>query len=120
VVLCVRNEGQETQEKKVHQSSRPFLLQHQIHPRILVIAHCMHSTSPSYFLARSIASFHMEEYEAAKEAFDAGALLEPGNQLFKTWTRKCQAELEGEAHVQVTMRLACSFKSTLVPSCAHP
>jgi len=80
----------------------------------------MHSTSPSYFLARSIASFHMEEYEAAKEAFDAGALLEPGNQLFKTWTRKCQAELEGEAHVQVTMRLACSFKSTLVPSCAHP
>lgn len=43
----------------------------------------------------SIASFHLEEYEAAKEAFDAGAVLAPGDKQFKTWAAKCQAELDG-------------------------
>eukprot|EP00967_Tisochrysis_lutea_P019660 scaffold22360_cov17-Tisochrysis_lutea.AAC.3 len=43
-----------------------------------------------------IASFHLEEYEAAKEAFDAGASLAPDNSQFQTWARKCQAELEGK------------------------
>lgn len=36
----------------------------------------------------------MEEYEAAKESFEAGCQLSPDN-TFKTWIRKCDAELEG-------------------------
>jgi hypothetical protein len=38
----------------------------------------------------------MEEYEGAKEAFEAGSELAPDN-TFKTWIRKCDAELEGRA-----------------------
>ncbi len=41
-----------------------------------------------------VALFNMEEYEAAKEAFEAGCQLSPDN-TFKTWIRKCDAELEG-------------------------
>ncbi|GLC45039.1 hypothetical protein PLESTM_001680100 [Pleodorina starrii] len=37
----------------------------------------------------------MEEYEAAKEAFEAGCQLASDN-TFKTWIRKCDAELEDE------------------------
>jgi suppressor of G2 allele of SKP1 len=42
-----------------------------------------------------IACFRLEEFEAAKEAFDAGAKIAPENPQFKTWARKCQAELAG-------------------------
>ena len=43
----------------------------------------------------SVALFHMEEYEAAKEAFEAGQSISIES-TFKTWIRKCDAELEGE------------------------
>jgi len=46
----------------------------------------------------------LEEYEAAKEAFDAGARLAPDSAQFKTWARKCMAELEGAGS---TAFLAC-------------
>lgn len=46
--------------------------------------------------ANSIACFHLEEYEAAKQAFEAGASQAPSMTQFKTWIRKCQAEIEGE------------------------
>ncbi|KAF5831066.1 HSP20-like chaperone [Dunaliella salina] len=52
--------------------------------------------SSKALLRKGIASFHLEEYEAAKEAFDAGASLAPDNSQFQTWARKCQAELEDE------------------------
>ncbi len=45
---------------------------------------------------RSVACFNLEEYESAKEAFEAGQRLAPENGQFKTWIRKCQAEIEGE------------------------
>lgn len=41
----------------------------------------------------------MEEFEAAKEAFEAGHQLTPDN-TFKTWIRKCDAELEGVPSVR--------------------
>ncbi|EFJ50879.1 hypothetical protein VOLCADRAFT_57643 [Volvox carteri f. nagariensis] len=47
------------------------------------------------YLRKGVALFSMEEYEAAKEAFEAGCQLAPDN-TFKTWIRKCDAELEAE------------------------
>ncbi|GLI58864.1 hypothetical protein VaNZ11_000629 [Volvox africanus] len=48
------------------------------------------------YLRKGVALFNMEEYEAAKESFEAGCQLSPDN-TFKTWIRKCDAELEDEA-----------------------
>lgn len=42
-----------------------------------------------------VALFHLEEYETAKEAFEAGQALDPKNSSFKTWIRKCAAEIDG-------------------------
>ncbi|KAL6765659.1 SGS domain-containing protein [Haematococcus lacustris] len=49
------------------------------------------------YLRKGIACFHLEEYESAKESFEAGAKLAPDAAQFKTWIRKCQAELDDEA-----------------------
>ena len=43
----------------------------------------------------SVALFHMDEFEAAKGALEEGARLDPANKQYKTWLRKCQAELDG-------------------------
>lgn len=40
--------------------------------------------------------FSLEEYESAKTAFEKGKQLEPENTSFRTWERKCDAELELE------------------------
>ncbi|GFR43610.1 hypothetical protein Agub_g4707 [Astrephomene gubernaculifera] len=48
------------------------------------------------YLRKGVALFNMEEYEAAKEAFEAGYQLAPDN-TFRTWIRKCDAELDEEA-----------------------
>ena len=41
------------------------------------------------------ALFNLEEYESAKDAFEAGLQLDPQSSAFKTWVRKCDAEMEG-------------------------
>lgn len=38
----------------------------------------------------------MDEYESAKAAFEKGQSLDPNNTQFKTWIRKCDAEIESE------------------------
>lgn len=43
-----------------------------------------------------VALFHLEEYETARDAFLSGSRLAPDTAAFKTWARKCQAELDGE------------------------
>lgn len=45
----------------------------------------------------STACFALDEFEAAREAFQAGLAVEPANSAFKTWLRKCEAELAGRA-----------------------
>ncbi len=45
---------------------------------------------------RSVALFHMDEYEAAKAALEQGQRLDPDNKQYKTWLRKCEAELSDE------------------------
>lgn len=42
-----------------------------------------------------VALFNLEEYESAKAAFEAGQALDTKNSTFKTWIRKCAAELDG-------------------------
>jgi len=46
------------------------------------------------YLRKGIACFDMEEFETAKSAFKSGHQIEPNNNTFKTWIRKCNSELE--------------------------
>jgi hypothetical protein len=45
-----------------------------------------------------IVSFNLEEYETAKQAFDAAVALEPNNKSYQSWTAKCKAVLDSELH----------------------
>ena len=42
-----------------------------------------------------VALFNLEEYESAKSAFETGQALDAKNSTFKTWIRKCAAEMDG-------------------------
>lgn len=42
-----------------------------------------------------IACFYLEEYESARKFFDKGSDLATDQRSFKTWARKCDAEIEG-------------------------
>lgn len=46
---------------------------------------------------KGVALFNLEEYESAKAAFEAGQALDNKNSTFKTWIRKCAAEMDDEA-----------------------
>jgi suppressor of G2 allele of SKP1 len=48
------------------------------------------------YLRKGIACFNMEEFGTAKNAFEKGRDLDSSNTQFKTWIRKCNAELEEE------------------------
>eukprot|EP00283_Hemiselmis_rufescens_P003945 CAMPEP_0173418440 /NCGR_PEP_ID=MMETSP1357-20121228/595_1 /TAXON_ID=77926 /ORGANISM="Hemiselmis rufescens, Strain PCC563" /LENGTH=143 /DNA_ID=CAMNT_0014380929 /DNA_START=31 /DNA_END=458 /DNA_ORIENTATION=+ len=52
--------------------------------------------SAKAYLRKGVACFNMEEYATAKGAFEKGRELDAGNNQFKTWLRKCNAELEDE------------------------
>ena len=53
-------------------------------------------SSSKAYLRKGIACFNMEEYATAKAAFEKGRDLDGANNQFKTWIRKCNAELEDE------------------------
>lgn len=42
-----------------------------------------------------MACFSLEEFQTARAAFEAGSKLDPKNSQYKTWIRKCDAELAG-------------------------
>ena len=48
------------------------------------------------YLRKGVACFHMEEFATAKIAFEKGRDLDPDTAQFKTWIRKCNAEIEEE------------------------
>lgn len=72
----------------------------------------LNPTLPKAYLRKGIASFKLEEYEAALEAFEAGAKLAPENSQFKTWIRKCQAEIDEEKEVPAPSEPSPSQQST--------
>lgn len=41
-----------------------------------------------------VACFELDEYETALSAFEKAASLDASDTSFKTWIRKCQAEIE--------------------------
>jgi len=45
-------------------------------------------------MRKGMALFALEEFETAQIAFEKGQTSDPSNSQFKTWIRKCQAELE--------------------------
>ena len=54
---------------------------------VLLSTHC--------FVCR-VACFNLDEFESAKEAFETALALDPKASSYKTWIRKCDAELEGK------------------------
>lgn len=52
-----------------------------------------------------VALFNLEEYESAKAAFEAGQALDNKNSSFKTWIRKCAAEMDGELSITCPLQL---------------
>jgi len=53
-------------------------------------------TNSKAFLRKGVACFNMEEFVTAKAAFEQGKQLDSANGQFKTWIRKCNAEIEDE------------------------
>ena len=53
--------------------------------------------NPMGYFRKGLACFELEEFETAKQAFEQGQKLEPTNSNFKTWLRKCAAELNEES-----------------------
>jgi len=58
------------------------------------------SNNSKAYLRKGVACFHMEEYATAKAAFEKGKTIDPETTQFKTWIRKCNAELEEEMSVE--------------------
>ncbi|KAF6262019.1 hypothetical protein COO60DRAFT_1699571 [Scenedesmus sp. NREL 46B-D3] len=48
------------------------------------------------YLRKGTACFHLEEYETALQCFEQGQQRAPDMPKFRTWIRKCKAELDGE------------------------
>ena len=59
------------------------------------------SNSKAYF-RKGVACFNMEEYTTAKTAFEKGRELDEKNTQFKTWIRKCNAEIDEEMASEVS------------------
>jgi len=51
-------------------------------------------TNALAYLRKGMAQFALDEFESAKAAFVKGQELDASNATFKTWIRKCNAELE--------------------------
>eukprot|EP00244_Chara_vulgaris_P004255 TRINITY_DN1834_c0_g1_i3.p1 TRINITY_DN1834_c0_g1~~TRINITY_DN1834_c0_g1_i3.p1 ORF type:complete len:363 (+),score=69.02 TRINITY_DN1834_c0_g1_i3:226-1314(+) len=69
-------------------------------------------------LRKGIACFNLEEYETAKEAFEAGNEIEPSDE-YRKWIRKCEAEIEDELASRSTGQEECSPVSS-APEPASP
>eukprot|EP00193_Tetraselmis_chui_P018511 CAMPEP_0177791764 /NCGR_PEP_ID=MMETSP0491_2-20121128/24123_1 /TAXON_ID=63592 /ORGANISM="Tetraselmis chuii, Strain PLY429" /LENGTH=409 /DNA_ID=CAMNT_0019314049 /DNA_START=224 /DNA_END=1455 /DNA_ORIENTATION=- len=52
------------------------------------------------YLRKGVACFRLDEYEAAKSAFVAGMAISEAQEPFKTWIRKCDAELQEEEEAE--------------------
>jgi len=53
------------------------------------------------YLRKGQICFEMEEFETAKSSFEKGQQLDSSNTTFRTWIRKCNAELEIEESMDV-------------------
>jgi len=49
--------------------------------------------NPKGYMRKGMAAFELQEFETAKAAFEQGQILEPGNSSWRTWLRKCEAEI---------------------------
>lgn len=58
-----------------------------------------------------MACFSLEEFQTAKATFEEGLKLDPNNSQYKTWIRKCDVELAGDASFR---GLDCSFPAFLI------
>lgn len=66
------------------------------------------------YLRKGMACFELEEYESAKSSFEKGQQLDASNSQFRTWIRKCDAELDNESGA--TSMVVDKQPSTPVPT----
>eukprot|EP01097_Dermamoeba_algensis_P010013 TRINITY_DN721_c0_g1_i2.p1 TRINITY_DN721_c0_g1~~TRINITY_DN721_c0_g1_i2.p1 ORF type:complete len:282 (-),score=65.97 TRINITY_DN721_c0_g1_i2:273-1118(-) len=67
------------------------------------------------YLRKGIACFSLEEFETAKTAFEKGFTIDPSNSSFKTWLRKCEAELQATNASSAPAPTAPASTSTPAP-----
>merc|ERR1711916_209469 len=74
------------------------------------------------YLRKGMALFALEEYASAQAAFKTGLELKPNHKPFKTWLRKCKAELASEeggdpvSTTTTTTTTTASANATSTPS----
>jgi len=72
------------------------------------------------YLRKGMALFSLEEYEAAKQAFEKGQSLEAANTAFKTWIRKCEAELHVDSNVTTATAATTTTPTTAAVTTTTP
>jgi len=73
-------------------------------------------TNSKAYLRKGMACFAMEEYETAKTSFEKGQQIDPQNTSFKTWIRKCVAEIETEQDNEKPSKKEETTKDSQEPS----
>eukprot|EP00698_Gefionella_okellyi_P026349 TRINITY_DN9_c0_g1_i1.p2 TRINITY_DN9_c0_g1~~TRINITY_DN9_c0_g1_i1.p2 ORF type:complete len:332 (-),score=105.41 TRINITY_DN9_c0_g1_i1:1464-2459(-) len=77
-------------------------------------------TNANAYLKKGMAAFELEEYETAKSAFEQGQQLAPTNGRFKTWLRKCEAEMKSSDPAPQLSAAAPAVSTTPAPAAAAP
>lgn len=72
--------------------------------------------NPKAYLRKGMSCFALEEFAPAKAAFEAGAKLDPSSSQFRTWIRKCDAELAEEEGAGVDVDMPPASASTGTPA----
>jgi hypothetical protein len=69
-----------------------------------------------------MALFALDEFESAKTAFEKGLSSDPTNSQWRTWIRKCDAELEteGTATTTTTTPTPTAPTTTTTPTVPEP
>jgi len=78
---------------------------------------------PQAYLRKGMAAFALEEFESAKASFEKGLEYDPTNNTLKTWSRKCDAELEeagGDAQPSKPATSNAAPSATSAPTTAAP
>jgi len=76
--------------------------------------------NPTAYFRKGVACFELEEFETAKQAFEQGQKLEPSNTNFRTWLRKCSAELNEESMETEHSSSSSSSSVSSTPVAATP
>eukprot|EP01121_Diplochlamys_sp_Union-15-3_P021896 TRINITY_DN9115_c0_g1_i1.p1 TRINITY_DN9115_c0_g1~~TRINITY_DN9115_c0_g1_i1.p1 ORF type:complete len:392 (+),score=86.54 TRINITY_DN9115_c0_g1_i1:85-1260(+) len=73
-------------------------------------------TNATAYLRKGMSAFALDEFESAKAAFVKGKSIDPGNTIFNTWIRKCNAEMEEDDEILVDTTSTPQVNKTTEPT----